>query len=434
MKSIQFDSRDMLVGRTQVNAISGAGSGDGTIDSGTPAPAVSTKADCKLSELSYNSVRSAYWMTIGFSILFFGVGAVQQYIAVWFQERGAPHVGKITLVVVYLFYFLGSFQAHRVLSLLGGRLCMMVTALTYGLLIVSIWSGLEWLSYITAAISGLTASLLWTGQNIVLNQISDAKLRSKAIAQFWTRYPLGTGLGTLTLGLLIGQFSFSGPVLSFALIATASCYFFWRMPLESLPAKSAAGSKTPSFHRITVGCALTVFFVRFVYGLVISQVPLDLSTTIGSGYVGLITSPFFILPIIVSKPVTLVASKWGIFASAYTGFIVSGLGIACMLMPLSGLTVVGGVGLVALASAIINPVSNLLPKWITDSASIDLSRIAGTFSLAGSSGILAGLLSMTIMTRANAYMSASALLMVSAISLWLASRVSISKDSQTAMN
>lgn len=381
--------------------------------------------------ISRPELQAAHWMTLAFAVLFFGVGAVQQYIAVWFQDRGIPHVGKNTLVLVYLFYFLGSFQAHRVINFLGCRFCMMAASLTYGLLIISIWSGSEILSYVAAAVSGLMASLLWTGQTIVLNRITDSKLRSTAVGQFWTRYPLGTGLGTLTLGLLVGQFSYSAPVLCFGLFALASCVLFGKMPSESKSTNPTSSSRVPSFHTVTVGSALTVFFVRFVYGLVISQVPIDLKETIGTAYVGLVTSPFFFLPIIVSKPVTVFANKRGLLTSACVGFVISGLGIGCLLLPQSGTSITLGVLLIALSSAVLNPIGNLLPKWITDIASIDLSRIAGTFSLAGSSGILAGLLSVTLLSRTSAYVAAIVLMVLSAIALWavtsaLSSRVAIS--------
>jgi hypothetical protein len=369
------------------------------------------------------NVQTSYWFTLACAVLFFGVGAVQQYIAVWFQERGLPHVGKNTLVLVYLFYFLGAFQAHRVINFLGCRTCMMATSLVYGALILSIWSGSELLSYLTAAMSGLMASLLWTGQTIVLNQISDSNLRSIAVGQFWTRYPLGTGLGTLTLGMLIGRFAYSIPILCFSLFAIVSFFLFWQMPNKSKITNPTTKNRFPSFHAVTVGTALTVFFVRFIYALVISQVPIDLKDAIGTTYVGLVTSPFFLLTILVSKPVTIFAHKRGFLLTACLGLIVSGLGIACLLLPQTATSLTIGVLLIALTSAALNPIGNLLPKWVTDFAPIDLPRIAGTFSLAASSGILAGLLSVRLVSRTNAYVAAIGLLLVSAVSLWLVARV-----------
>lgn len=373
-----------------------------------------------------NAVDAAEQMTLGFAMLFFGVGAVQQYIAVWFQERGTPETGKTVLVLVYLFYFLGSFQAHRVVRHFGSRLCMCSTSLIYGLLVLSIWSGNEYLSYLSATLSGLAASTLWTGQNVVLNQISDGTLRSRAVSNFWTRYPLGTGVGTLILGLLIGQFSYSTPVMGYAIITVCSAILFWKMPIDralAISSSGAAHSKLPTFDHATLGCAATVFFVRFVYGLIISQVPIDLKETIGSGYVGLVTSPFFVLPVIVSKPLTAFANSRGITLTAGMGYSVALIGIALLLLPLDGFRLVSSVALVALSSAILNPIGNLLPKRLSELTGVELTRIAGTFSLAGSSGILMGLLSVTVLSRSAAYGVAIGALFVALISLMIVWRV-----------
>jgi Ion channel regulatory protein UNC-93 len=427
MKSVNIESRNKVSNDLRANLTTVA-----RLQANEQNSLLSNHSNGELDGVDSKSYRAAHWMTLAFAVLFFGVGAVQQYIAVWFQDRGIPHVGKNTLVLVYLFYFLCAFQAHRVINFLGCRLCMIATSMTYVLLIVSVWSGSEILSYVIAAVSGLMASLLWTGQTIVLNRISDSKLRATAVGQFWTRYPLGTGSGTLTLGLLIGQFSYSTPVLCFGLFALASCLLFWQMPSESKSLNLTSSSRIPSFHMVTLGSALTVFFVRFVYGLVISQVPIDLRESIGTAYIGLVSSPFFVLPIIISKPITFFANKFGLFSLASVGFVISGIGVCCLLLPRSGTSTSFGVLLIALSSAIINPVSNLLPKWITESTAIDLSRIAGTFSLAGSSGTLVGLLSVTLLSRTNAYIAAIVLLVISASCLWLVARIVASRTTSAA--
>lgn len=365
---------------------------------------------------------AAAWMSLGIAVLFFGMGAVQQYIAVWFQDRGLPHVGKTTLVLVYLFYFVGAFQAHRVVNFLGTRICMMATALAYGLLIVSVWSGSELLSYVTAAFGGLMASILWTGQTIVLNRISDSATRSSAVAQGWIQYSLGNFLGTLSLGFLIGQFSYSAPVLAFSLFALLSSVLFSKMPTDPQSVGSAAVSRLPSFHPTTLGCAMASFFIRFVYALVISQLPIDLRETMGPGYVGLITSSFFFLPLVLTRPAVALANVRSIWTSAYIGLAVSGVGLSCFLFQKSSFNLSLGVLLVASAAAILYPVGNLFPRWIADTHSIDLSRIAGTFSLMSSSGILVGLLFVTFVSRTNTYIAALTLLMISAVSLYMVAR------------
>jgi hypothetical protein len=370
---------------------------------------------------------AAVWMSLGIAVLFFGVGAVQQYIAVWFQDRGLPHVGKTTLVIVYLFYFMGAFQAHRIVNLLGTRICMMATALAYGLMIIALWSGSELLSYVTAAFAGLMASILWTGQTIVLSRISDSAARSNAVAQGVIQYSLGNCLGSLSLGFLVGQLSYSAPVLAFSLFALVSCVIFSKMPTDPQSVGSAVVSRLPSFHPATLGCAMASFFIRFVYALVISQLPIDLRETMGPEYVGLITSSFFFLPLVLTKPAVVLANVRSIWASAYIGLAVSGVGLSCFLFQKSSYNLSLGALLVGSGAAILYPVATLFPRWIADTHSIDVARIAGTYSLMNSSGILVGLLFVTFVSRTNTYIAALAMLMISALSLWMVARTAATR-------
>lgn len=374
-------------------------------------------------------VKAAYWMTLGFSALFFGVGAVQQYIVVCFQERGEPQVGKFTLILVYFCFFLGSLQAHRVVQIMGPRLCMVVTSLSYGLLVLSVWSGSILFSYVSAVLGGLSASFLWTGQNVVVNRIPNNESRRTAISDFWVRYSLGTGLGTLVLGLLIGMYSYNVPLLSYAVICLASMALFLKMPNDFV---GWGGSKKtdllPSFHLLTLFSAMTVFFVRFVYGLVISQVPLDLKETIGTGYVGLLTAPFFIVPLLVTKPTMHFSKSLGIFPLAAIGFAFCLLGILTLLMfagqgMLIGLAVIS----IAVSSAILYPITNILPKRIADTLGTDLERVAGAFSLSGSSGILGGLLAVSFLSRTTAYSLTIVLICLSCMSLFVVASKTVDK-------
>jgi hypothetical protein len=161
-------------------------------------------------EIDMPQFRAAQWMTIGFAFLFFGVGAVRQYIAVWFQDLGIPHVGKIFLVLDYLFYFLGSLQAQRVINQLGCRFCLQAGSLVYRLLIASIWSGSELRSYVSKAASGIMASLLWTGQTLVLNRITDIELRSPRSAIFGHGIRQSWAIATRSSPVSTSRFSTDG--------------------------------------------------------------------------------------------------------------------------------------------------------------------------------------------------------------------------------
>ena len=101
------------------------------------------------------------------------------------------------------------------------------------------------------------------------------------------------------------------------------------------------------------------------------------------------------------------------------------MGFALLLLPLEGLRLAFSVALVALSSAILNPIGNLLPKRLSESTGVELTRIAGTFSLAGSSGILMGLLAVTVLSRSAAYRVAIGALFVALISLIVVLKVRV---------
>lgn len=106
-------------------------------------------------------------------------------------------------------------------------------------------------------------------------------------------------------------------------------------------------------------------------------------------------------------------------------YLIALMGFALLLLPLEGLRLAFSVALVALSSAILNPIGNLLPKRLSESTGVELTRIAGTFSLAGSSGILMGLLAVTVLSRSAAYRVAIGALFVALISLIVVLKVRV---------
>ena len=86
------------------------------------------------SQLSQN----ALYVHLGFAVLFFGIGAVQQFTTVWFKSISLPAVGKTALLFLYTSFFFASIFSHRFVEILGVKRCFMLSTVVYAAFILTL--------------------------------------------------------------------------------------------------------------------------------------------------------------------------------------------------------------------------------------------------------------------------------------------------------
>lgn len=118
-------------------------------------------------------------LSLGFLLIFFGYIGVQQYITTFFSDIGLVNLGFQSLIIIYLSFTLFCPISSIFISKYGAKKCMILSSLCYSLFIISLLSKSYLLIYLGSLIIGITASLLWTGQNSYLVRASDKKSYGK---------------------------------------------------------------------------------------------------------------------------------------------------------------------------------------------------------------------------------------------------------------
>lgn len=328
---------------------------------------------------------------LGFAVLFFGIGAVQQFTTVWFNSISQPAVGKTALLLLYTSFFFASIFSHRFVEILGVKRCFMLSTVVYAAFILTLCLANPVAIYVAAILCGLSASTLWTAFFFFLNSIEDVTQRKRESGRFWRFYYLGTCLGILTLNVLRDFYGYQIAFCVFGLIALSAIFVFNRMTMTA-----SAGSRVVSGSirrwRLVIALAFTTWSSRIIYGLVIASVPMDVALYADAAYVGWISAPFFFIPILLSDGVSRLMQCCGTRNTAVIGFVFSLSGLACYGFVPSTLGFGLGILLTAVGSSMIYPVGSVLPGILADVQAGSIARLSSFFSLASSAGTMCGLL------------------------------------------
>lgn len=353
-------------------------------------------------------------LSIGFGILFFGTGAVQQYIGIWFAERGVPTAGPTGLLLLYLAFLAAGAITYPVIVRLGERNCLVMATAVYSAFIVALITLPTWGFYVAAILCGVAAAVLWAAQTNVLNSPVDDGVRAQASAVFWVVYPLGTGLGTFAMGALMQSFSTAVTFAIFAVISVVAALPFLRISREThpIPAKQPKARISLFLNGTLLAYCLPLIAVRVIYGLFIYRVPVDINTSLGKVAAGYITAPFFIIPLAGSLFGDRL-TRWPRRTPVFLGYAFSLAGLVCLYNARGWTGFSASVLCAAMGSAILNPVTNL---FAGDLAQGDhLRRVGSTTAFLAPCGIVASLFTSRLVEGRGLYLAVAAALLLSLI-------------------
>ena len=237
--------------------------------------------------------RNALNVHLGFAVLFFGIGSVQQFTTVWFNAISLPAVGKTALLLLYTTFFFASISSHRFVEILGVKRCFMLSTVVYSAFILTLCLANPVVIYVAAILCGLSASTLWTSFFLFLNSIEDTPQRKRESGRFWRYYYLGTCIGILALNILRSICGYRISFLVFGAVALSAIFFFNHMT-ETERSGPRADSGPIRRWGLVIALAFTTWSSRIIYGLVIASVPMDVALYADAAYVGWISAPLFL--------------------------------------------------------------------------------------------------------------------------------------------
>lgn len=315
-------------------------------------------------------------LSLAFLFIFFGYGGIQQYVTTYFDSLGLKQVGYNSLILVYLFFFLTGPISAIFVSKKGPKLAMIIATFSYSLYIFSLVSAQEVVIYLTSALIGCSAALLWTGQNVYLVRSSPKENLGANAGIFSASLHLGEVLGIIFAGFLAKRISFSGsfsilgfaPLIGILLLALLKDYHVDQIavaPSRFVLLKKALISKTA----IRVSVIFTA--QMFIFGLVIGVIPIEINRIWGMTYVAGLSSIFFIAPVLFSYFLGKTSDMRGRKFILVTSFVTSIVGLSFLYLSSDPWFFLLGVILLAITFAGMSPASAAIIGDITTEQNIE---------------------------------------------------------------
>jgi len=350
-------------------------------------------------------------LTISFALILFGFNAVQQYVTTYFSEE--VNFGFTILIIVYSAMILGNFLSPSFVSKFGSKRTLMLAAVFYSLFILSLLTNLKFVVYICAALLGLAGALLWTAQNSYLVRASKKENYGKNAGLFNSIAVLGGALGVISIGFVILQFSFKLAFLIFAISPLISLITLSR--LEDLRPKSKPGKlallKRALISKTTLRLASISFVVWLVFGLVIGLIPLEIKRVIGIQYIGILSSLFFILPVVLSYIIGHLSDKHGREKVIVISYLLILFGLSLLYLSIGSVLLVLGLIILAIGYSSIRPMTYAIIGDISNE--INLENITALFWMIASTGIVISLIISNFFGAKTLYLILIAIVIIS---------------------
>ncbi|XP_059609661.1 UNC93-like protein MFSD11 isoform X2 [Phlebotomus argentipes] len=124
--------------------------------------------------------------------------------------------GYVSLAIIYGSFAICNWIAPSVVTLIGPRSTMLIGSLTYCAFTASFLIPRTWLLYVSSALLGLGAALMWNGQGVYLSRASSLTTISRNSAIFWAMLQ-----GSMLMGNAFVWHEFSGKT---EVDATTRCF------------------------------------------------------------------------------------------------------------------------------------------------------------------------------------------------------------------
>lgn len=329
-------------------------------------------------------------LSTAFLLIFFGFGGVERYVTPFFSDRGLEGVGFNSLILLYAFFTLAEPAAAALVSRHGAKRCMVSGSLTYTIYILSLMAGSPAAIYLASVLLGFGGALLWTGQSTYLVQASKRESYGKNSGLFSTLQSLGLGAGILALGIVTAKISFEKSFLVFSVFPLMG--FFALSLLREMPGGKAKERFTLMKKSLSSKTALKLsslwLAVYFGNGLTIGALPIQIKEILGMPYVGLLSSSFFIAPVLFSYLFGNLSDRFGRRITVISSLSMLLASFVLFLFQTKA-ALIGGVALYALGLAAIRP---SIPALTGDvSTKKNLPFLAALFWIAQGIGTVAAL-------------------------------------------
>lgn len=336
---------------------------------------------------------------ISFALIFLGYAGVQQYVTSYFAEQGQKMVGFYSLLLIYLFLALFSHRAAWLVQRYGPKKVMLLSSIVYTGYIVSLSFHSIILILFSSALLGIAAAHLWVAQQSYLLRMGEEHSYGKRTGRFASLQLVGPLIGIFFLGFLAEKTSFITSFVIYAffpLLGFLLLLFLQERKISDqarLPEKSSFqdGFRNSSVFRLS-----TLWFTfAVVFGVMVSRIPLQINASLGVRYVGVLSSLFYLVPIVTSSSWGTISDLVGRERVVFWSYGMAGFSIlALFFSDFSPIFLLVGMLLLAITKAMITPIQTALVGDVAATSKIE--SFSAMSLTAQHLGVIVGLLAASV--------------------------------------
>lgn len=329
-------------------------------------------------------------LNLGVALLFLLAGSLQQFLTVHFGTIGKPDLGFKLLLTLYAAVFITNCFMHKIVNVLGERNSLVFSTVCYLCAGFASCQQSEFLLYLSFAVMGIGCALIWNTQNLVLIDNSEKDSLGKNAGLFNLYVWTGCFVGIMLFGLALKFYPFEQVVIIFTLMAASSIIFFGKIQNSPTASIKVENLRTV-FQKKSYLLASTVSAKSyFIYGIAISFLPFITNKAYDDPFVvALISLVFFVSQALCSKPCGALIDKFGAPAISIIGAIAALSGFSMLIVSLHWSVLTMAALLLGISSAMLIPVTMVLPKVIAPAN--EQTAVIHLFMFAKYSGVLAAI-------------------------------------------
>ena len=304
--------------------------------------------------MGFKANKNVIILSLAFLFIFLGFGSVQQYVTVFFSDMGKANVGFWSLILIYGFFGLFNPMAATFIPKYGAKVSMIVGSIFYSLYIFALLNKSILIVYVSSALLGIGASLLWMGQNSYIIRMSDRKDYGKNSGMFFNLNSIGPVIGVILLGYLIKEYSFNIPFLVYAILSLIG--FFLLFKLKKLKDYKSENKfkliKKAIKSKLLLSFSTIWIVVNLLFALSIGMIPIEIKNRLGIEYIGLLASAVFLIPVIFSYFFGNLSDKIGRKPMIVSIYIITLLTLILLYVNKSNLVLIFGAILLSLGHSV----------------------------------------------------------------------------------
>ncbi len=299
-------------------------------------------------------------LSLSFGLIFLGFNGIQQYVTTYFSSLNNPHLGFISLLLIYLFFMISSPFSLSIRNKIGTKTSLIGAATLYATYILSLLYPSQFLILLSSTLLGIAAGLLWTSQGTYLLDASNKVDYGKNAGIFTTIWAAGAGLGILLFGYITATTSFTTTIIIYATITIAGTLLLTLLPKTHTQTSTQIKEKIkrPTPQIIKIGLINILFMI--IFGLVIGSLPIALANHFTIKVIGILGSFSFISAVLFSYYSGKISDKIGRKKLLLISLITSLLGLLLMLTNTPTLLILGII-LISLTYAIVKTIMQAIP-------------------------------------------------------------------------